>query len=220
MISIIIPIYNEEKIIGQVIDEIKNLKIKNEVIAVNDCSTDKTSYILNSIEGITIINNKKNLGYGSSIKIGVQNAKFDACVIIDGDGTYPVEKISLLTEYFKEHDMVIGNRIFKESKILSKYLRSVLKIIFFLFSFQYYKDVNSGLRIFSKKFVSKYHHICSSGFSYSTSLSLIHSLSKKKVKFIDINYNKRVGSSKVKLFKDAVKTFKQIIIIKKKFNEF
>ena len=69
------------------------------------------------------------------------------------------------------------------------------------------------MRSFSKNFIKKYLNLCSNRFSFSTSTSLIYAIKKKKIKFIDISYNKRVGNSKIKVITDAFATLRQIIII-------
>ena len=69
------------------------------------------------------------------------------------------------------------------------------------------------MRSFSKNFIKKYLNLCSNRFSFSTSTSLIYAIKKKRIKFIDITYNKRVGNSKIKVITDAFATLRQILII-------
>ena len=113
-ISIIIPVYNEEKAIGKVIDDIKKTmdqtKYSYEILVVDDASTDKSKDILEHINKIKIINHEQNKGYGASLKTGIKNAKFEWILIIDADGTYPANSISELLNYTPEYDMVIGAR--------------------------------------------------------------------------------------------------------------
>ena len=83
-LSIVIPAYNEEKSIQKTINTISKIIKSNlfptEAIFVNDCSTDKTGLILNKkikiSKKIKTINNENNLGYGTSIKIGIETSKF------------------------------------------------------------------------------------------------------------------------------------------------
>ena len=214
MISIIVPVYNEDGIIFKFINQLKKLKIKKEIIVINDCSTDNTLNILKKIKNINVITNKKNLGYGYSIKKGIKKAKYDFCLTIDADGTYPVNKIIKFLKYrSSDNTLLIGKRIFKEYKLATYILRTLLKIFLFILTFKYNKDPNSGMRSFSKHFIKKYLNLCSNRFSFSTSTSLIYAIKKKEIKFIDINYNKRVGNSKIKVIKDAFATLRQIIII-------
>ena len=92
--SIIIPIFNEEENIENLIFEIinnitKEEKINFEIIVVNDSSTDKSLEILEEISKkieIIVVNNDKNVGQSYSILNGVLSSKFDTIVTLDGDG--------------------------------------------------------------------------------------------------------------------------------------
>ena len=96
MISGIVPSNhennNEEKSIGQAIDEIISVLRKNnlyegsEIIVVNDGSTDNTRNIAID-KGITLLDNPVNMGYGYSLKKGITNARNETIVITDADLT-------------------------------------------------------------------------------------------------------------------------------------
>ena len=70
-ISIVLPIYNEETVVEKTIKEIKSTcqtaGLNFEIIAVNDCSKDKSGEILKGLEGITVLTHKINRGYGASL---------------------------------------------------------------------------------------------------------------------------------------------------------
>lgn len=217
MVSIIVPLFNEDRIAPKVINQLKSINIKKEIIVIDDASTDSTLNKIKKIKNIKIIINKKNIGYGASIKRGIKLAKFDTCSIIDGDGTYPVNKmLNLLKLYKNKNQMIIGKRIFKESNILSQIFRFFLKLTFLILTRKKEKDINSGMRIFSKKKIMKNLNLCSNRFSFTTSITLIYVLKGKDVKYYDIKYAKRIGQSKVKIFRDALKTL--LIIFKIFYN--
>lgn len=223
MLSIIVPVYNEEKNIYTFLNNLKNLNFVNEkeIIIVNDASTDKTIEILNKIEDLKIINNLSNKGYGFSLKRGIKEAKYDTIVIIDGDNTYNIEDISrLYYEYNKGYDLVVGKRVGPNlnSGFFKSILRKILKLIVSFAAEGDVKDPNSGLRIFSKKECIKYFDKLSNRFSFTTSQSIIYFLNQKFVKYIDIDYNIRLGVTKVKLFKDSLKTLFYIIKSINSFN--
>ena len=73
------------------------------------------------------------------------------------------------------------------------------------------KDVNSGLRVFDKSLVMKYYPRLCNTFSFTTSQTLAYFMNSHSVSYVDIPYNKRIGKSKVKLFKDSMKSLKYII---------
>ena len=73
--SIIIPIYNEEKTLNELISQLKRLDNKIEIIIINDGSTDKTDSILGKHDFFKSIHNPKNIGKGFSIISGIKYAK-------------------------------------------------------------------------------------------------------------------------------------------------
>ena len=88
VISVIVPVFNQEKYIGRCLRSLmnQNLKEKYEIIVINDGSTDKTKYGLKLFEDeITLINNKKNFGLPYSLNVGIKKAKAPYIVRVDSD---------------------------------------------------------------------------------------------------------------------------------------
>src|SRR3989344_2962587 len=110
----IIPALNEENTIGQVVKELKDNRLVDEVIVVNDFSQDKTAALAEE-NGAIIVNNRKNLGYGKSLDLGFKTAiERDAGIIFtfDADGQHQAADIEkmimpILTD---EADVVVGIR--------------------------------------------------------------------------------------------------------------
>lgn len=153
-ISVIIPAYNEGLTIGETLTKIKFYmrKVKNEIIVINDCSTDNTGEILGKIKGIRVITHEENKGYGASIKDGILNSSGEWILITDADGTYTPESISSVIKNRDQFDMVVGARIGKDVNI--PFVRKIGKGIVNKFADYIAKekipDLNSGLRIFRK----------------------------------------------------------------------
>lgn len=219
MISVIIPAYNEENAIEQTIDEIEtvikenNLSEGSEIIVVNDGSNDKTREKAIT-KGVIVLDNPQNMGYGYSLKKGINKAQNETIVITDADLTYPFASIpKMLKEKEKGFDMVIGARTgkyYKES-IMKNILRKILRSFVEFISGKKVKDINSGLRIFEKSIVTKYFPRLCNTFSFTTSQTLAYLMNDLTVCYIDIPYNKREGKSKVKLFKDSIKSLRYIL---------
>jgi len=218
MISIVIPAYNEENAIAETIILIE--KVMNEmtdtpyeIIVVNDCSTDKTELYANSA-GARVITKLQNLGYGHSLKMGILSAQYDTILITDADGTYPIDFIPRLIEYYRAgYDMVVGARTgknYKEGRVKQP-LRLLLKFLVEFACGRKIPDPNSGLRIFSKKEILPMLPTLCDRFSFTTSMTLAFMMLQKYVLYIDIPYERRVGKSKVKLFKDSLLTFQYIV---------
>jgi glycosyltransferase involved in cell wall biosynthesis len=121
-ISIIVPAYNEESTINIIADKLLNLylvnNIKKEIIIINDCSTDKTDYLiqniiqLNPTAEIIYIKHEKNLGKGAAIHSGIKNATGDYLIIQDADLEYDPSEINKLLKPILDGyaDVVYGSR--------------------------------------------------------------------------------------------------------------
>ena len=83
-VSVIIPAYNEEKTVGNVVTAVKSLSYVDEIIVVNDGSIDATERVAKNT-GATVINHDKNQGKGAAIKTGFKNSKGDIIVFLDAD---------------------------------------------------------------------------------------------------------------------------------------
>jgi len=142
-ISAIIPAYNEEKRIKSVIEKTK--KYVDEVLVIDDCSSDSTPIIAEK-SGAKVISNNKNLGYIKSIKKGFRVASGDIITTLDGDGEHNPEEIpNLLKPILNGYaDLVLGKRE-KISRISERFLNWLtnfkLKI----------KDSGTGFRAIKKE---------------------------------------------------------------------
>lgn len=114
-LSIVIPVYNEEKTIAEIIRRVSAVLlpgIEKEIIVVDDGSTDKTREILNGTTGITAVFHEKNLGKGSAVKTGFARATGDVVLIQDADLEYfPEDYPELLAPILNgTADVVYGTR--------------------------------------------------------------------------------------------------------------
>ncbi|MDR2417117.1 MAG: glycosyltransferase family 2 protein [Holosporales bacterium] len=218
MISVVIPIYNEEKAITETIEYVKQvcatMRLPFEIIVIDDGSTDSTPAILHSLEGITSIFHLHNIGYGRSLKDGICAARYDTIVITDADLTYPFDRVpDLYREYLKGFDMVVGARSGKNytESVFKRPLRRILKLIVEFVAEREIPDVNSGLRIFNRNTAKTFfHHLCD-GFSFTTSITLGYMMTGKFVAYVPVGYNKRSGRTKVKLYRDSLRTMQYIL---------
>lgn len=217
-ISIVIPAYCEEDAIEKTIHQIQivcqeNHILNPEIIIVDDGSTDLTAQIARKC-GANVIHHPHNIGYGRSLKDGILKAQYDTIVITDADLTYPFDQLpQLLAEYQKGFDMVVGARTGKyyRESLLKAPLRKILKFIVEFSAGRKIPDINSGFRVFSKKTIQPFFpHLCET-FSFTTSATLAYSMKGKFIKYIDIPYHKRMGKSKVRLFKDSLRTFQYVL---------
>jgi glycosyltransferase involved in cell wall biosynthesis len=207
-ISIVIPAYNEEGSISQTIEQIglvmKPQGCTYEVIVVDDGSTDRTAEMARSASA-RIIQHPHNRGYGASLKTGIKNSRGDVVLIIDADGTYPVEKIPLLASYMGEYDMVVGARTGPDVKIepIRKPAKWVLSKLANYLSGTKIPDLNSGMRAFRKDVALRFFSILPDQFSFTTTLTLGMTCSGYTIRYEPISYARRVGKSKISPIKDT-----------------
>ena len=215
-ISLIVPVYNEVNEIENFFNELKicNFNLINEIIFVDDCSTDGS---LNSLEkkindskklnlnvNFLLIRGLKNRGYGFSIKKGVNHSSNDTLAIIDLDRTYKIEDLNNIADIFinnykLRYDLIAGQRKIDASntsrlKIIGKSI--INKIANFCFN-EKIIDYNSGLRIFNKNKFLKHSHIMSDRFSLTTSMTIAFLNENYEIKFHKIKYEERTGNSKL-----------------------
>lgn len=216
-VSIIIPVYNEEKGVLETIEQIqavlKKENICGEIIAVDDSSTDCSREILIKIEEIRVLVHEENMGYGASLKTGIRNANYENILIIDADGSYPSEHIPELLKEVENYDMVVGARIGEKVKIplVRKPAKWMINQLANYLSGYKIPDLNSGLRVMKKELLEKYNKYLPDGFSFTTTITLALLTNRYQVKYISIDYMMRKGKSKIKPVQDTI-NFIQLII--------
>ncbi len=114
-LSIIIPVYNEESYVSEILTKVKAVKLpqtSKQIIVVNDGSTDKTLTKLKKITGITLIDLPKNQGKGAAIHAGLKKATGNYVLIQDADLEYDPQDISSLLKPVleKKAQVVYGSR--------------------------------------------------------------------------------------------------------------
>ncbi len=225
--SIIIPVFNEEKNIEDLIDEI-NLCLKKyydlfEIIIVNDCSIDNTYKILNKKinnpnNNIEIINNEKNFGQSFSILRGIKNSKYEIIVTMDGDGQNdPKDILKLLKHYISDEDLFLVGGIRKKRKdnvikiLSSKLANFVRKNILN----DKCDDTGCSLKVFDKNIFLKFPFFD----GMHRFIPALFSGFNKKTFFISVNHRHRIhGKSNYgtieRLYKGIYDMYKVSKIIK------
>lgn len=109
LVSVIIPAYNAEKIVGFTLDSVINQTYKNlEIIIVNDCSKDKTLDVLNAYakkdKRIKVMSNEKNSGVAETRNNALRVATGDYIAFVDADDVWNLEKIEKQLGFMLEND--------------------------------------------------------------------------------------------------------------------
>jgi glycosyltransferase involved in cell wall biosynthesis len=116
--AIVIPVYNEEKNIRAIVEEVHGSGISWDIVAVDDGSTDGSRELLEKLP-VTLISHPVNLGYGAAVQTGLRHAVaagYGTVVLMDADGQHiPSEIPNLLAALEKGADIVIGSRLLGNS---------------------------------------------------------------------------------------------------------
>lgn len=227
-LSILIPIYNENRILEKNINEILHYflnKFDFEIIIINDGSTDNSNEILKkfTLHNIKIINNTKNEGKGASIRKGVKNCKGDLILISDADLSTPINQFSVLyKKYLEGYDFVIGSRSKSNSKILvkQKKMRVVAGVIFnylvkIILGLKYH-DTQCGFKLFNKQKLNNIINFCDVN-RFCIDVEILFLAKKFNYKIFEIGIVwKNDFKSSVSLIKDSLMMFCDLIKIRLK----
>lgn len=161
---IIVPAYNEQKVIGKVLDGLKQIKIEGmekEIVVVDDGSSDNTkSQALK--RGVTVLTHIVNRGLGGALGTGLLYAKkinADLVVTFDADGQHESEDLKKMIAPLLQHnaDVVIGSRMLTKGgmPVDRKIINLAANVVNYLLWSVWVTDTQSGLRAFSKEAVKK-----------------------------------------------------------------
>ena len=205
-ISIVIPAYNEEEIIGQVIARLKPVVAPYndcEILVIDDGSSDGTA-VAAEAAGAAVIRHPYNKGNGAAVKTGIRNARGDIIVFMDGDGQHDPADIPRLLQHMDLYDMVIGAR---DRQSFSTWERRLANHAFNLLasyiSGTRVPDLTSGFRVIRADLARKFCHLLPNGFSYPSTMTIVLLKAGYSVRFENIVVSKRVGTSKINVFNDG-----------------
>jgi glycosyltransferase involved in cell wall biosynthesis len=205
--AIIIPVYNEAGAIRDTVTRIQKIcaQVQNyafEIICINDGSKDDSANILSAIKGITVLTHDVNRGYGAALRTGLDYCTHEWVFIIDADGTYPLEDLVRLLDSAKGAgvDMVVGNRQGAgiSHSPLHQLARWILRKMVHGLTGVMVPDLNSGMRLFRKALYSEFRHLLPLGFSFTTTLTVASLYSGRRVRYIPVHYQRRIGHSNIK----------------------
>ena len=215
-LSIVIPAYNEEKVIKKNIDLISRYftgKFSFEIIVVNDGSNDDTNFILNQlkINYLRIYSNLKNRGKGASIKKGIKKSLGKIVLVVDADLSAPINQFEkLYNELNNGYEFVIGSRSTNDAEVIvTQPLKRVItgKVYNLLVKFVLglnFKDTQCGFKLFDGKQIRNIINICKiNNFSIDVEILFLAKCFNLKVLEKGIVW-KNNTFSKVSLIKDPL----------------
>ncbi|MGA3290278.1 MAG: glycosyltransferase family 2 protein [Candidatus Bathyarchaeia archaeon] len=220
LVSIIIPAFNEEKNLGNVLAELHKLdeqvQMDHEVIVVDDGSTDKTKEVAIR-NGAKVLSNKTNQGKGCSLKCGFEYARGEIIVTMDADGSHNPEDIGkLISPVLNGADVAVGSRFNtdegkKTTTRVNLFGNHLINLLILIMTGSVVTDSQSGFRAY-KSTVLKETVVTSKGYAVDTELTLKSIINGYSLKEVPILVRKRAnGCSRLNPIRDGLRILKVII---------
>ena len=211
LISIIIPCYNEEKYILEILQRVNQQKTKFnlEIIISDDCSRDKTNEILKQNKNFydKLIINSKNQGKGAAIKKALQFCSGDIVLIQDADLEYdPRDYKDLISPFIESGaDVVYGSRftgtfarrvIYYKNQIANKFLTFLVNLL----TDKNFTDIECGYKVFKKEILEKCN-LKENTFTFETEVTMKVSKKNYIIYEVGVSYSGRTveEGKKIKL---------------------
>ena len=208
---IVIPAYNEEKRIGNVLKELKQNKYKN-IVVVDDGSDDNTFKEASKYK-VIVLRHVVNRGQGAALKTAIDYALkkgAELIVTFDADGQHSVGDIKNIVKPVesKRYDVAVGSRFLKKNKntpfIRRIFLKGGALIIFLMYGIKL-SDSHNGFRAMSRK-AARLIEIKSDGMEHAS--EILEQIKKKDLKYKEVSviikyteYSKKKGQSTFNSFK-------------------
>jgi len=219
-LSVIIPAYNEEQGISQIMERV--LAVRNdlrevgvdrlELLVVDDGSRDRTAEIAHQIAGnnqdVKVVTHSINKGYGGALKTGFSKASGELIGFLDADGTYPPEYFPLLCKEVLKNgtELVIGSRMAGADSQMPV-TRRVGNVFFAglltLLGWQRITDSASGMRVFRREVLSAIYPL-PNGLNLTPVMSTRAVHEGIRMAEVAIPYSERVGRSKLSVIHDGL----------------
>jgi len=221
LLSIIIPVYNEELTIGNVINRLntvmQKISLKHEIIVVDDCSEDR-SLEISQKHSVQVYSLKKHIGKGYALRAGFAKAKGDIIVTIDSDGSHRPEELPLLLAPIlnDQADLVIGSRFLSNKPVSTKKLNEAgVRLFNFLIKAitrTEVSDSQSGYRVMKSE-VLKNMSLKSGEYEIESEMLVKTAQNGFRVREVPISFEQRTyGKSRLDPVIDGVKIFLSIVL--------
>ncbi|MCP4544432.1 MAG: glycosyltransferase family 2 protein [Chloroflexi bacterium] len=227
VLSVVIPAYNEEDGIAEIIERVLTIRPgladvgvdDLELIVVDDGSSDKTATITaNYAEAdatVRLIQQPVNRGYGAALKTGFSQARGNLLGFLDADGTYPPEHFPNLCQVTlnDEIDLVIGSRMLgtdSEMPLVRRIGNFIFANLVSLLGGQRISDSSSGMRVIRREAL---HHLypLPDGLNFTPVMSTRVLHEEMSWQEVPIPYKERMGRSKLNVVQDGTRFLYTII---------
>ncbi|MBL8164971.1 MAG: glycosyltransferase family 2 protein [Anaerolineae bacterium] len=217
ILSVVVPAYNEEDGVAQVIErtlaiepELQKVGLDGlELIVVDDCSKDRTGEIVKSYvdRGVVLIQHKVNRNYGGALKTGFRHARGNYLAFMDADGTYPPEYFPKMVQAMLEQnaDLVIGSRmagVESDMPLTRRIGNTLFAGLVTIIGNIRITDSASGQRILKRSVLEKLYPL-PDGLNFTPVMSTRALHEDLKMIEVPIRYEERAGESKLSVVRDG-----------------
>ena len=220
LLSVVIPIFNEEPTIGDVLKRLKatmrKIGFKHELIVVDDCSADRSLAISKS-HGVKVYSLKKHMGKGYALRVGFAKAKGEIIATIDSDGSHRPEELPLLLAPIlrDQADFVIGSRFLNEKPSSARKLNAIgvrlFNALIKVFTRTGVSDSQSGYRVMKSEIV-KASKLVSGGYEIESEMLVKTARRGFRVKEVPISFEQRTyGRSRLDPMVDGFRILLSIV---------
>ena len=203
-ITVIIPAFDEEAAIADVVTRVRAAGRWHEVLVVDDGSTDQTAARAEQA-GARVVRHPYNMGNGAAVKSGIRAAKSEIVLLMDADGQHDPEDIGRVIAGVGLHDMVIGARASRDQSLTRAFGNAVFRLLASWLTGRPIPDLTSGFRAARRERLTEILHLLPNGFSYPTTSCLALMKAGHSVAFVPVKARPRVGSSKIRVVRDGVR---------------
>ena len=198
-LTVIVPVYNEETLVLESLSRLDKVDIINKIIIVDDCSTDKSSEIVDKFiynrPKYTLIKTNKNSGKGKAINAAQPLVKTDYVAIHDADLEYFPDDLIKMYEEINGNNLIIGSRFIGDIKRGNLYKRTLFANYFLskLFSIVHGKNFTDIATCYKMMPISFFQNfkINSSGFEFEVEVLSEFLKTKGKIIEVPIKYEGR-----------------------------
>ena len=211
-LSVIIPVYNEQQTIEQVVRAVGRVDIDHEIVAVDDASTDGTVEILSRLESeglLRMFRQPRNQGKGAAVRVGIAEARGKICVIQDADLEYQPSDFPELIRPIIElgADAVYGSRFMGTHRVFLYWHYAANRLLTFFTNLLYdtmLTDMETGYKAVRTE-VLREMHLRSNTFDIEPEITAKLFKRHRKVFEVPITYNGRTYAEGKKIGpKDAI----------------
>lgn len=221
-LSVVIPAYNEQAGIEQIIDRVRAIhdalaaqNIALELIVVDDGSKDQTTKLASQHPETYVIRHTVNRGYGAALKTGFRHARGEYVAFLDADGTYPPEAFPALCRALEtqQADIVVGSRMSgatSEMPLTRRIGNFAFARMLSVLSGVHVQDTASGMRVFRRQVLPQLYPL-PDGLDLTPAMTTRALHENLKIIEVPIEYSERIGRSKLSVVRDGMRFTNTIV---------